>query len=122
MYSFVKCGCSIYFFLSFANLICRSTDISKYFRGCLGLRDNGIDCIPKYLNQFLIERTPPQYTVNLDDSNTDSSFTLDKSNSFLSAYEILQVAREKIYFENFLILSLNFMLYVLIRIASKRRF
>ena len=31
-YSFVKCSCSVYFFLSSANLICRGTDISKYFR------------------------------------------------------------------------------------------
>ena len=30
--SFVKCGCSIYFFFNSANLICRGTDISKYFR------------------------------------------------------------------------------------------
>ena len=28
--TFVKCGCSIYFFLKSTNLICRSTDISKY--------------------------------------------------------------------------------------------
>ena len=27
---FVKCGCSIYFFLNFANLLCRGTDISKH--------------------------------------------------------------------------------------------
>ena len=39
-YTFVKCGCSIYFFLKSANLICRSTDISKYFRESLGVRDN----------------------------------------------------------------------------------
>ena len=37
-YSFIKCGWSIYFFLSSANLKCRGTDISKYFR--VGLRDN----------------------------------------------------------------------------------
>ena len=36
MYSVVKCGYSIYFF----PLICRDTDISKYFRESLGLRDN----------------------------------------------------------------------------------
>ena len=28
------------FLLNSANLICRSTDISKYFRGSLGIRDN----------------------------------------------------------------------------------
>ena len=37
---FVKCGCSGYFFLNSANLICRGTDISKYFRDFLGIRDN----------------------------------------------------------------------------------
>ena len=36
----VKCGRSIYFFLISANLICRGTDISKYFRAPLGLQDN----------------------------------------------------------------------------------
>ena len=41
IYSFAKCGCSIYFFLNSANLICRGMYISRYFRGCLGLRDNG---------------------------------------------------------------------------------
>ena len=39
-YIFVKCGCSNYFFLNSANLICRGTDISKYFRQSLGIRDN----------------------------------------------------------------------------------
>ena len=38
--TFVKSGCSIYFFLSSANLICQGTDISKYFRESLGIRDN----------------------------------------------------------------------------------
>ena len=38
--SFAKIGCSIGIFLNSANLICRSTDISKYFRGSLRLRDN----------------------------------------------------------------------------------
>ena len=37
---FVKCGCSNYFFLNSANLICRGTDILKYFRESLGIRDN----------------------------------------------------------------------------------
>ena len=39
-YKFAKCGCSNYFFLNSANLICRGTDISKYFRESLGIRDN----------------------------------------------------------------------------------
>ena len=38
--TFVKCGCSIYFFLKSANLICRSTDISKYFWEFFGVQDN----------------------------------------------------------------------------------
>ena len=39
-YSFVKCGCSIYVFLSISTLICRGTDTSKYFSESLGIRDN----------------------------------------------------------------------------------
>ena len=38
-YTFVKCGCSIYFSLILQTW-CRSTDISKYFRESLGIRDN----------------------------------------------------------------------------------
>ena len=38
--SFVKFCCSFGIFLSSANLICRSTDISNCFRGSLRLRDN----------------------------------------------------------------------------------
>ena len=41
IYSFVKCGCSIYFFLLSVNPICRGMDISKYFRESLWFRDNG---------------------------------------------------------------------------------
>ena len=37
---FVKCGCLNYFVLNSANLICRGTDISKYFRESSGIRDN----------------------------------------------------------------------------------
>ena len=39
-YIIVKCSYTNYFFLSSANLICQSTDISKYFRESLGIRDN----------------------------------------------------------------------------------
>ena len=35
----------IIFFLNSANLICRGTDISKYFRESLGIRDNESRCI-----------------------------------------------------------------------------
>ena len=40
IYSFMKFGCAICIFLNSENLICRSTDISKCFRGSLQLRDN----------------------------------------------------------------------------------
>ena len=36
----MKCGCLIYIFLNSANLICRGTVISMYFRDSLRLRDN----------------------------------------------------------------------------------
>ena len=36
----MKFGCSTGIFLSSANLICRSMDISKCFRGSLRLREN----------------------------------------------------------------------------------
>ena len=39
-YSFVKIDCLIYFFHYSANLICRGSDISKYFRESVGLRNN----------------------------------------------------------------------------------
>ena len=39
-YSFVKFSCAICFFLNPENLVCRTTDISKCFRGSLQLRDN----------------------------------------------------------------------------------
>ena len=38
-YSFVKFGCAVCIFLNSENLICRSTDISKCFRGSLQLHD-----------------------------------------------------------------------------------
>ena len=37
---FVKCGYSNYFILNSSNLMCRGTDISKYFRESIGIRDN----------------------------------------------------------------------------------
>ena len=46
----MKCGCSIYFFPNSANLICRGTDFSKYFRESLGFRDDESQLYLKYLN------------------------------------------------------------------------
>ena len=55
-YSFVKCGCSIYFFLTLSTLICRSTDISKCFSESLRIRDNG--------SRLYIERiSKDQFTI-----------------------------------------------------------
>ena len=67
------------------------------------------------------------YTVrklqsNLNSSNTDGSFTMANSNSFLSPYEILPLAQENKYLGKFSYLSWNCMLCILIRIASSRRF
>ena len=38
---------------------------------------------------------------NLDGSNTDGSFTMANSNSFLSPYEILPIAQENKYLKKF---------------------
>ena len=38
---------------------------------------------------------------NLDISNTDGSFTMANSNSFLSPYEVLPIAQENKYLEKF---------------------
>ena len=42
-----------------------------------------------------------QVQSNLNSSNTDGSFTMANSNSFLSPYEILPTAQENKYFGNF---------------------
>ena len=59
---------------------------------------------------------------NLNTSNTDGSFTMANTNSFLSHYEILPITQENKYLGKFSISSWNCMLCVLIRIASSRRF
>ena len=40
---------------------------------------------------------PIQIQYNLNDSNTDGSFTVDDSNSFFSPYKILPIAQENKY-------------------------
>ena len=54
-YSFVKFGCAICISLNSENLICRTTDISKCFRGSLQLRDNE--------SRLYIHETEIDYTV-----------------------------------------------------------
>ena len=39
-YSFIKCVVQFIVFLTLSTLICRGTDISKYFSESLGIRDN----------------------------------------------------------------------------------
>ena len=43
----------------------------------------------------------PKLQSNLDGSNTDCSFTMAISNSFLSPYEILPIAQENKYLRKF---------------------
>ena len=42
-------------------------------------------------------RKPAQIQSNLNSSNTNGSFTMANSNSFLNPYEILPIAQKKIY-------------------------
>ena len=45
---------------------------------------------------------PPNYIQsNIDSSNTDGSFTMANSNSFLSPYEVLPIAHENKYLSKF---------------------
>ena len=67
-------------------------------------------------------RSPIFIQSNLNSSNTDGSFTMANSNSFLSPYEILPLVQKNKYSGKFLILLWNCMLCVLIRIASMRWF
>ena len=55
-YSFVKCDRLIYIFCNSANLICRSSEISKCFRESLGLRENE--------SQMYFSATPPHGPLN----------------------------------------------------------
>ena len=62
--------------------------------------------------------------LNLNSSNTDGSFPMVNSNSYLSTYEIRPIAQEnkKQKLQEVFILSLNCMLCILIRITLTRRF
>ena len=60
-YSFVKCVSSSYFFLHLVILICRGTDISKYLRESLGLRDNDSRLsLRKYAYSNILKILPPK--------------------------------------------------------------
>ena len=69
----MKCGCTIYFILNSANVICQSTDISKYFRESLGLRDNEsrlylnicLELLEEFPRDSKTSLNQPQYTSHL---------------------------------------------------------
>ena len=67
--SFVKFSCSIGIFLNFAPPICRSTDISKCFRGSLRFRDNESQLYFKIQN-FVRHEMKPRH-----DSGSSSIFS-----------------------------------------------
>ena len=52
----MKFGCLIGIFLNSANLICRSTDISKCFRGSLRVRDNESRLYRKCIKTILFDK------------------------------------------------------------------
>ena len=91
-YIFVKCGCSNYFFLNSANLIYRGTDISKISESPLDFEITRVDCMwdTFALIHYHIE-------LNFNNSNTDWSFTMADSNSFLSSLNSLPIAQENKY-------------------------
>ena len=53
-YSFAKCGCSIYFFLNSANLICQCMDISKYLESLFDFQIARANC-NNLLSKFTVE-------------------------------------------------------------------
>ena len=58
----------------------------------------------KYMHNIcVLTATPMTYYLqsNLDSSNTDGSFTMANSNSFLSPYEVLPIAQENKYLGKF---------------------
>ena len=59
-----------------------------------------LSCVSNiYLGLMIITHRNVQ--SNLDGSNTDGSFTMANSNSFLSPFEILPMAKENKYLRNF---------------------
>ena len=75
-FSFVKFGCSIGIFLNTAHLICRSTDISKCFRGSLRLRDNESRLYMGQDNTYLFYTTLYYAILSLLQPNFNGSNTI----------------------------------------------
>ena len=84
--------------------------------------DQGLHYLP-LIQQFLDTSTgiKMKLQLNLNSSDTNGSFTMANSYSFLSPYEILLIAPRD-FLWNFIVLSWNCMLCVFIRIASLRQF
>ena len=71
----MKFGCSIGIFLNLANLICRSTDISKCFRGSLRLRDNESQ-LYMYLRVSDVE-SPISYSLTMFKMNLQTGHNIE---------------------------------------------
>ena len=74
-YKFVKCGCLNYFLLTSANLICRGTDISKYFRESLGIRDNEIRLYNQNHSDETKRNTRWRYEARTQENHKKASVT-----------------------------------------------
>ena len=55
----------------------------------------------KVFKACVVGEGPIKLQLNLDSSNTDGSFTMANSNSFLSPYEVLPIAQENKYLGKF---------------------
>ena len=87
-YVFVKYGCSNYFFLNSANLICRGTDISNYFGESLGIRDNESRLYISYFAQ----RTGFDISCKLSLNGNDTSFQTIQSDQTINKTAVLNTS------------------------------
>ena len=66
---------------------------------CVGSTLHNVRCTPLHVGTFL--RYANIYSRTLNSSNTDDSFTMANSNSFLSPYEIIPITEKNIYLGKF---------------------
>ena len=92
---FVKCGCSNYFFLNSKNLICRGTDISKCFRGSLGIRDNKSRLYNHLNGVCLLSHKCKLKGHNISKSNVSAAQVLQEKSDW-SHSDDRKVARSKL--------------------------
>ena len=89
----MKFDCSFGIFLNFANLICRSTDISKCFRGSLRLRDNEsqlyitLSSLLK-INEYTFRRGKFELSLasSLNTDPTDSTLSMEASHIIVFSF------------------------------------